>query len=523
MISHKNSFFIKEGPKKVDFDIDSVFLQHSVNAQVVSIHSDDIKVLLDEKLLKLDSSLKQRHGELVDYLKKVEVRISRVEKTILDRSLDSLENSDNSSLKSMGFIESHDDIIVRDNEFGEIVKRENNLPNVSLAQEELDALLEGLNEISSDNKKNFDNGNNGNTLENDFASEEILMDDRKSLDIDNNLSLYNNDIHGVQDKLSKTEKDESLKTNLLMSGDIDKLEESSSLKMDNLVHKNGSEQASAASLDEYNEVSTNSFIDESPTNIELKSEGDYIDNYNVNDITSDMKNVESDVSSFEKDHLGKYEQHFLNPNLNEAISLSQDLQDSNNVEIQEDNKELNGLIDISDHKVNSLEMTNGVNLRESDHDSTLTVEHKNSHVVSANLKKFDNFEDVLKADLNYVDLQNCIKDFEEKNLYDDAGDLEEKVEQGEKLNASYLKEQETTGDSHNSCNFSFADVEAIINKFNDNDYLSQINLSDEERDVLVKFIDNLENELSFNPQGNNFKIKKEYEILQKIKRLLERE
>ncbi|ACH93678.1 hypothetical protein [Borrelia duttonii] len=523
MISHKNSFFIKEGPKKVDFDMDSVFLQHSVNAQVVSIRSDDIKVLLDEKLLKLDSSLKQRHGELVDYLKKVEGRISRVENTILDRSLDFLENSDHSSLKSMGFMKSHDDIIVRDNEFSEVLKRENNLPNVSLAQEELDALLEGLNEISSDNKKNFDNGNNGNAVEDDSEPKEILMDDRKSLDIDNNLSLYNNDIYGVQDKLSETEKNESLKSNLAMSENIDLLEESSSLKMDNIVHEDGSDQASAASLDEYNKILTSSFTDENPTNVELKSENDYIDNSSVNEVTSDMKNIESDIASFEQDNLGKYEQHSLNSNLNEAMSLDQNLQDANDVEVQEGNKELDGLVDITDHKVNSLDMINDGKLQESDHDSTLTVGHKNSNVVSSNLKKFDNFEDVLKADLNYVDLQNCIKDFEEKNLYDDAGDLEEKVGQDEKLNASFLKEQETTGDGYNSCNFSFTDVEAIINKFNDNDYLSQINLSDEERALLVKFIDNLENELSFNPKGNNFKIKKEYEILQKIKRLLERE
>lgn len=73
MTNHKNSFFIKEGPREVDFDIDGVFLQHSVNGKIISLRSEEIKDLLDEKLLQLDCSLKQRHGELVDYLKKLKV------------------------------------------------------------------------------------------------------------------------------------------------------------------------------------------------------------------------------------------------------------------------------------------------------------------------------------------------------------------------------------------------------------------------------------------------------------------
>ncbi|WP_024653303.1 hypothetical protein [Borrelia persica] len=466
MVNHKNSFFIKEGPKEVDFDMHSVFLQHSVNTQVIPLRSDDIKELLDEKLLKLDYSLKQRHGELVDYLKKVEGRISRVENEILRRSLDSLGNSDSANLKSMSFIGSRDETGVMDNEFGELVKRENNLPNVSLAQEELDALLGGFGELSGDIKKNFDNSN---TVGNDSDVAEVFGGEPKSLDSDNNLSL----------------------------------------------DANSGEQDIVANLGEPDKVLAESIDDENSTGVALKDNGNHKDNSILNEPFSDLK---SDISS--------YEQQSLNTDLNEAKFLSQDLQDANDVKFQEKNETLNDLTDITDHKIDDVDVSDGINLEEKSDNSDLLATEKQeiSNFASGNLKKLDNFEDVLKADLNCMDLQGCIKDFEEKNLYDDTIDLEDKVEHGVKLDESSLKEQGGgLEESHDVSNFSFDDVEAIINKFDDNDYLSQIQLNKEECASLIKFINELENELSLNLKSSNFKIKKEYEILQKIKHLLIRE
>ncbi len=79
-------FFIKEGPKEVNFDIEKVFLR-SESVDIVSIAPDNLKTFLDEKLLKLDNILKERHGELINCLKGVELRVERVEKEMLDNSL----------------------------------------------------------------------------------------------------------------------------------------------------------------------------------------------------------------------------------------------------------------------------------------------------------------------------------------------------------------------------------------------------------------------------------------------------
>ncbi len=82
----KSIFFIKEGPKEVDFDMEKVFLRNE-SVDVVSTASDNLKFFLDEKLLKLDNILKERHGELINCLKDVELRVERVEKEMIDNGL----------------------------------------------------------------------------------------------------------------------------------------------------------------------------------------------------------------------------------------------------------------------------------------------------------------------------------------------------------------------------------------------------------------------------------------------------
>lgn len=189
MKNHTNSFFIKEGPREVEFDIDKVFLHNSGNGQVISLRSEEIKDLLDEKLLKLDYSLKQRHVELVDYLRKVEGRISRVEDEILGHGVNSLEEIGNFGSKSMNLLGIKSQTNVRDDESGDSIRKEvANLPNISLDQEELDALLEGLNEISRDNKKSLSSSNN---LVNDVGNrsfEKVSGNESSGVDINHDLS-----------------------------------------------------------------------------------------------------------------------------------------------------------------------------------------------------------------------------------------------------------------------------------------------------------------------------------------------
>ncbi|WKC88384.1 hypothetical protein [Borreliella japonica] len=133
----KSIFFIKEGPKEVDFDIEKVFLRNE-SIDIVSTDSNNLKFFLDEKLLKLDSILKERHGELINCLKDVELRVERVEKEMLDHGL-KLVQRDFITSYSKDFEKKSSEI---DDSFS---KKEDNLPNISIGQEELNALLEGIN------------------------------------------------------------------------------------------------------------------------------------------------------------------------------------------------------------------------------------------------------------------------------------------------------------------------------------------------------------------------------------------
>ncbi|MBB6031130.1 hypothetical protein HNR35_000094 [Borreliella spielmanii] len=132
----KSVFFIKEGPKEVDFDMEKVFLRNE-SIDIVSTTADNLKIFLDEKLLKLDNILKERHGELINCLKDVELRVERVEKEMLDNG-SKLVQRDFITSDSKDFEKKLPDI---DDAFS---KKEDNLPNISIGQEELDALLEGI-------------------------------------------------------------------------------------------------------------------------------------------------------------------------------------------------------------------------------------------------------------------------------------------------------------------------------------------------------------------------------------------
>ncbi|WKC91108.1 hypothetical protein [Borreliella carolinensis] len=138
-------FFIKEGPKEVDFDIEKVFLRGE-SVDIIPTTSDNLKTFLDEKLLKLDNILKERHGELINCLKDVELRVERVEKEMLDNSLKPVQR-DFISYDSKAFEKKSSET---DDSFS---KKEDNLPNISIGQEELDALLEGINYVPKENEE----------------------------------------------------------------------------------------------------------------------------------------------------------------------------------------------------------------------------------------------------------------------------------------------------------------------------------------------------------------------------------
>ncbi|BCR22158.1 hypothetical protein [Borrelia sp. HM] len=532
MANHKKSFFIEQGPEEVDFDMDSVFIRQSVTEKVVHLHSKEIKDLLGEQLLKLDYSLKQRHGELVDYLKKVEDRISRVEDELLGHnfSSSSLEfDNSNFKKKSTDFIVgSRNDSSLKCNEFSDLVKKENNnnnnnnLPNVSLDQEELDALLGGLNEISindaKDNRKSFDNSNAlKNDSDTDVYSERITSNESSNLDVSQNLfSESESDVNNVIGDLLDTENVGSL--NGFGVSDVT-INSNDVQSKDMTIKALGDDKALENMLVDMGSVSVDSEI----------NDNSHLDNLPLSDNYSDLMTLQegSGVSCDVEDNLKKTDDYLNNGNLIKIQSLDKDLYDMNIEESKEKDDKGNNFSEIALQKINSVSSDLDMALHKGSDSIDDDGLNQNQEIdnVSFALNKFDNFEDVLKADLECLDLQGHIKDLEEENLYDNhLVDSEEKLEQDEKLDSSFLKEQTEGMKNENvALDFSFADVETIINKFNDSDYLSKINLSNEERDVLVKFISKLEEDMESKSESNNFTIKKEYEILQKIKHLLVRE
>ncbi|AEW69080.1 Hypothetical protein KK9_0784 [Borreliella garinii BgVir] len=201
----KSIFFIKEGPKEVDFDMEKVFLRNE-SVDVVSTASDNLKFFLDEKLLKLDNILKERHGELINCLKDVELRVERVEKEMIDNGF-KLVQRDFIASDSKDFEKKSPEI---DDSFS---KKEDNLPNISIGQEELDALLEGINytpkeselvqhDVKFNKNKDFDLTSNLHTADN-FSNNLIK---KEGIDVgSDNVSLENMELNNNKDHNEKLE------------------------------------------------------------------------------------------------------------------------------------------------------------------------------------------------------------------------------------------------------------------------------------------------------------------------------
>ncbi|APS98920.1 hypothetical protein Bmayo_03780 [Borreliella mayonii] len=208
-------FFIKEGPKEVNFDIEKVFLR-SESVDIVSTASDNLKTLLDEKLLKLDNILKERHGELINCLKDVELRVERVEKEMLDNGLKFVQR-DFVVSDSKDFEKKPSEI---DDSFS---KKEDNLPNISIGQEELNALLEGINyapkeseEVHNDVKFNrykdlnlTSNLHVADNFSNNFIKKEGIDIGSDNVPV-GNMELNNNNDHNEKLESFATESDKYL-------------------------------------------------------------------------------------------------------------------------------------------------------------------------------------------------------------------------------------------------------------------------------------------------------------------------
>ncbi|AWG43100.1 hypothetical protein CR532_03935 [Candidatus Borreliella tachyglossi] len=521
MADYKNAFFIKEGPKEVDFDMDRIFLQRSVGGRIISLRSEEIKELLDEKLLKFDDALKKRHGELVDYLREVDTRISRVEEEILNRNLKS-RAFDNPNLKVLeDFITSQNELDIKVHEANEVTPRkENNLPNIAIDQEELDALLEGLNEISKDNKESSNGSNN---LDEDISLEEFAGSDLNTADIDASYEVTprrENNISNVDNTLASKEDVEVLDVDFESLTNEDILAKSSLVALED-VAENDSEVFNLIENFDGDEGLVDVIGDEKIVN--RISDNISLDGSGTKEVIRE-ENVE-----FSKENNLEVLDNSLE--INEVSGFGENLETSNNEEREGRSEELNSVSEVSDHEIDNFDINvdyDSLLSKENDGDaSSVLSQEQGDGGISSGFKKLDDFEDVLKTDLNCADLQDCIQEFEEGNLYDNGlRNLEEKLEQGERLGSYSSVSREETEDIRDDNDFhdlSFADIDTIVNKFDDNEYLSRIELSDEERIVLVRFIGKLESELATSPKGNNFKVKREYEILRKIKRLLVRE
>ena len=236
-MDYKSTFFIKEGPREVDFDMERIFLHSSVSGSNIGLHSDEIKELLDEKLLKLDDSLKKRHGELVNYLREVDDRISRVEEGIR-HSLDSSQELDKPNLRTSENILSFNQSNTKlENEFSEFsLRKENSLPNIAIDQEELDALLEGLNDISKDGKETLYDNDLDDGLNKDGFVEELS---NMELNASDNETIYNEPLEEGNSKstvpLKGTEDSESLGTNFDFEKEENLIDETSSFGLDNVA------------------------------------------------------------------------------------------------------------------------------------------------------------------------------------------------------------------------------------------------------------------------------------------------
>ncbi|WKC76438.1 hypothetical protein [Borreliella valaisiana] len=376
-----NIFFIKEGPKEVDFDMEKVFLRNE-SVDIVSTSSDNLKNFLDEKLLKLDNILKERHGELINCLKDVEFRVERVEKEMLDGGL-KLVQRDFITSDSKDFEKKSSEI---DDSFS---KKEDNLPNISIGQEELDALLEGINYIPKE-------------------SEDVQ--------------------HDVKFNTDKADKD---------------------LNLTNSLH--------------------------------------VTDNFSNNFIKKESIDVVNDNVSVENMELNNNNDH--NEKLDSFV----------------DNKQHLDLID-----------ENGNVKHGGGRDDTI-LEGSGERL---EFKEFDDFENILKEDLDSQITEGSLSNDGEKNLNDNLGDESDQSQSNDISNCEKPSFQNITEEDPSFSHFNFNDVEKVVSKFNTEESLSNVALNSDEKAVLINFIDRIESELELNPNRNVFKIKQEYEVLKKVKFLL---
>lgn len=251
----KSIFFIKEGPKEVDFDMEKVFLRNE-SVDVVSTASDNLKFFLDEKLLKLDNILKERHGELINCLKDVELRVERVEKEMIDNGF-KLVQRDFITSDSKDFEKKLPEI---DDSFS---KKEDNLPNISIGKEELDALLEGINyapkesegvqhDVNFNKDKDFDLTSNLHTADN-FSNNLIK---KEGIDIgSDNVSLENMELNNNNDHNEKLESFVDNKQHLDL---IDKNDKNGNIENENgvncTVFKSSSEPLELKEFDDFESI-----------------------------------------------------------------------------------------------------------------------------------------------------------------------------------------------------------------------------------------------------------------------------
>nr|WP_267916619.1 hypothetical protein [Borreliella garinii] len=359
----KSIFFIKEGPREVDFDMEKVFLRNE-SVDVVSTASDNLKFFLDEKLLKLDNILKERHGELINCLKDVELRVERVEKEMIDNGL-KLVQRDFITSDSKDFEKKLPEI---DDSFS---KKEDNLPNISIGKEELDALLEGINyapkesegvqhDVKFNKDKDFDLTSNLHTADN-FSNNLIK---KEGIDIgSDNVSLENMELNNNNDH---NEKLESFVDNKQHLDSIDKNDKNVNVEHENsancTVFKSSSEPLELKEFDDFESILKKDLdsqtIEGSFSNDGEKNLSDSLRDVAGQDQSNNIANYEKLSSqSITEDHSSS---HFNFNDIEKVVSKFNAEESLSNVVLNSDEK--NVLINFIDRVESELELNPNRNI-----------------------------------------------------------------------------------------------------------------------------------------------------------------
>lgn len=359
----KSIFFIKEGPKEVDFDMEKVFLRNE-SVDVVSTASDNLKFFLDEKLLKLDNILKERHGELINCLKDVELRVERVEKEMIDNGL-KLVQRDFITSDSKDFEKKLPEI---DDSFS---KKEDNLPNISIGKEELDALLEGINYVPKESEgvqhdvkfnkdKDFDLTSNLHTADN-FSNNLIK---KEGIDIgSDNVSLENMELNNNNDHNEKLESFVDNKQHLDL---IDKNDKNVNVEHENsancTVFKSSSEPLELKEFDDFESILKKDLdsqtIEGSFSNDGEKNLSDSLRDVAGQDQSNNIANCEKLSSqSITEDHSSS---HFNFNDVEKVVSKFNAEESLSNVVLNSDEK--NVLINFIDRVESELELNPNRNI-----------------------------------------------------------------------------------------------------------------------------------------------------------------